>query len=233
VTPGTGSRPGDRRSTLGEPTAFLYPFIDAEERDDSALRQQLAASARTKTADSQTIRRLVVDDDRHQLDRVAALVTTRMLAGSVLLAMGNGGSATDADGAAGLFAHPPWGRPLPARSLAADQAVLTALGNDIGFTGVFARQLMATTAAGNVLLGFSTSGNSDNLLEAFTYARQAGMVTVGFAGHDGGRMAQDRALDACFVVRSDSVHRVQEAQNALCHELWRRVQQHLRESEPA
>lgn len=214
-----------------EPTAFLYPFIDAEERDDQALRAQLAASARSKAADSRALGSTMVLDAAPQLARAATLLAASAQAGGIILTMGNGGSATDADGAAALFASPPWGRPLPARSLSADQAVLTALGNDIGFPGVFTRQLMAARTASSALIGFSTSGNSDNVLDAFTHAKRAGMVTVGFAGHDGGRMAEDPAIDVCFVVRTESVHRVQEAQNALCHVLWRQVQERSGERE--
>ncbi len=230
--PGTHRAPSSQDRGRGEATAFLYPFIDAEERDDTSLREQLAASARSKAADSAAIGRTVVAGSADELAQAAGLIAAAAETGGIVFTMGNGGSATDADGAAALFATPPWGRPLAARSLVADQAVLTAIGNDIGFPAVFTRQLMAARRAG-VLVGFSTSGNSDNVLAAFAHAKRSAMVTVGFAGHDGGRMAEDPALDVCFVVRTESVHRVQEAQNALCHELWRQVQHRLGESEPA
>ena len=81
--------------------------------------------------------------------------------------------------------RPPWGEPLPACSLAADEAVLTALGNDVGFDLVFSRQLIAH-AAGDMALAMSTSGNSENLLAGAPEALARGMLTVGFAGYDGG-----------------------------------------------
>ena len=85
-------------------------------------------------------------------------------AGGRLLAFGNGGSATDADGTVDLFRRPPHGRPLPALSLVDDQAVLTALSNDVGFELVFSRQVIAHGQAGDIAVGFSTSGDSANML---------------------------------------------------------------------
>ncbi|MGH9148761.1 MAG: D-sedoheptulose-7-phosphate isomerase, partial [Acidimicrobiales bacterium] len=148
-------------------------------------------------------------------------------AGGRLFTCGNGGSATDADGAAQLFARPPSGQPLPARSLALDYSVLTALSNDIGFDVVFARQIGAHARAGDIALGLSTSGNSENLLAAFAEARRRGLLTIGIAGYDGGLMATCGHLDHCLVARSDSVHRIQEAQAALIHALWAAVQRAL------
>ena len=111
----------------------------------------------------------------------------RFAAGGRLFTFGNGGSATDAEAVAHLYTEPPWGRALPARSLAEDQAVMTALGNDVGFELVFSRQLIAHGRADDIAMGFSTSGNSDNLMRAFAEARKQGMLTVGIAGTDGGR----------------------------------------------
>jgi D-sedoheptulose 7-phosphate isomerase len=151
----------------------------------------------------------------------------RFLAGGQLFAFGNGGSATDAAGAAALFVRPPGGRPLPARSLAADEAVLTALGNDVGFELVFSRQLIAYARPIDIALGVSTSGSSDNLLVAFAEARRRRVLTIGLAGFDGGRMAASSDIDHCIVVRADSVHRIQETQAAIVVALWQGVQQAL------
>jgi D-sedoheptulose 7-phosphate isomerase len=152
----------------------------------------------------------------------------RFRAGGRLFTFGNGGSSTDAAGVAALFACPPVGTALPARSLVDDTAVLTAVGNDIGFDLVFVRQLIAHSRAGDITLGLSTSGNSRNLLAAFAEARQRGLLTVGIAGYDGGAMA-DAGLDHCLVVRSDSVHRTQETQAALGFALWTAVHARLTE----
>ena len=109
---------------------------------------------------------------------------------------------------------------LAAYALSADVAVLSALANDVGVEAVFARQIAAHARPGDVAVGFSTSGNSPNLVAAFDRARRCGMVTVGFSGGGGGRLAEPGAVDHLFVVRSPSVHRIQEAQTTACHVLW-------------
>ena len=95
-------------------------------------------------------------------------------AGGRLFTFGNGGSSTDAASLAALFARPPWGRALPARGLVEDTAIVTALGNDVGFDLVFSRQLIAHGAAGDIAVGFSTSGNSRNVLDGVRRGRADG-----------------------------------------------------------
>ncbi|MCA1677148.1 MAG: SIS domain-containing protein, partial [Actinobacteria bacterium] len=114
-----------------------------------------------------------------------------------------------------------------------DYSVLTALSNDIGFDVVFSRQLIAHARPHDIAMGFSTSGNSDNLLMAFAEARKRGLLTVGLAGYDGGRMAVDANLEHCIVARSESVHRVQEAQASVTHVLWAYVQAAVAGTHPA
>jgi D-sedoheptulose 7-phosphate isomerase len=114
---------------------------------------------------------------------------------------------------------------LPARSLVDDQAIVTALANDVGFELVFSRQLIAHARPGDIAMGFSTSGSSTNVLRAMGEARRRGVLTIGLAGYGGGAMAASGQLDHCLVVESDSVHRVQEAQAALVRELRDRVVQ--------
>jgi D-sedoheptulose 7-phosphate isomerase len=98
--------------------------------------------------------------------------------------------------------------------------VLTALCNDIGVEVVFARQLAAFGHQQDIAVGLSTSGNSENLLRALEEAARRGMLTVGIAGYDGGKMAELDALDYLFVAPSASVHRIQEAQTTVYHLLW-------------
>jgi D-sedoheptulose 7-phosphate isomerase len=212
-------------------TDFLYPFIEREERDAGSLLADLTRSAEAKAAVSAELRDSTLERLDRELDAAASAMAARFTAGGRLFTFGNGGSSTDAAGAAALFSRPPWGRPLPARSLVADHAVLTALANDVGFELVFSRQLIATSAAGDIALGLSTSGSSVNLLRAFEEARRIGLTTVGLAGYDGGTMADAGAVEHCLVVRSDSVHRIQEAQSAVVHDLWRRVQRSLAEGD--
>jgi len=210
-----------------EPTAFLYPFIEHDESDPAPLLADLAASAAAKWAQSARLHEATLAALADQLREAGAAVAARLAAGGQVFAFGNGGSSTDADGFAQLCTGPPWGVPVPARSLARDQAVLTALSNDIGFDVVFSRQLIAYGRPADVAVGFSTSGSSDNLLMAFEEADRRAMLTVGLSGYDGGRMGASDAVHHCLVVRSDSVHRIQESQAAVAHALWAAVQTEL------
>ena len=202
---------------------FLYPFIDGDECDADTLLRELAESAEAKTAASVALRDRTLTELDDALTRAAKAMAERFARGGRLFTFGNGGSATDAAATAALFAEPPTGTPRPARSLAADAAIITALANDVGFELVFSRQLIATARADDIAFGLSTSGGSPNVLRAFAEAKRISMLTVGVAGYDGGEMAQLSALDHCLVVRSDSVHRIQETQSAVVHELWGRI----------
>jgi D-sedoheptulose 7-phosphate isomerase len=210
-----------------EPTAFLYPFLDQRERDVGALLEDLAGSANAKAAESARLREATLERCDRSLDLLAQEMSLRFSANGRMFVFGNGGSATDAEGIVALFRRPPGGVALRARSLVACRSVVTALGNDVGFELVFARQLIAHGRAGDIALGVSTSGSSPNLLIAFGEAKRRQLLTVGLAGYEGGQMASSPDVDHCLVVRSDSVHRIQETQGALVHELWRRVQLHL------
>jgi D-sedoheptulose 7-phosphate isomerase len=213
-----------------EPTNFLYPFIDAEEDDPKSLLADLAASAQAKAAESLALRRSTLEANADPLERAATEMARRFAAGGRLFTFGNGGSCTDSTTLARLFARPPTGAPqktLPAWALTADPAILTALGNDVGFELVFARQLIARAQAGDIAIAMSTSGSSPNLLTALAEARRRGLYTIGFAGYDGGAFASDPNVDACFVVRSQSVHRIQESQALLGYRLWSAVHERL------
>jgi D-sedoheptulose 7-phosphate isomerase len=213
--------------TGAEPTAFLYPFIEAEGRDPVALVTELASSARAKIEESTTLRTATLKRCGDQVEAAASAMADRFRRGGRLFTFGNGGSATDAQGAAELFRRPPHGRSLPARSLVEDQAVLTALANDVGVEHVFSRQLIAHAGGDDIAVGFSTSGDSVNMLRAFDEASRRGLLTVGLCGYEGSGMAVSDAVDHRLVVRSQSVHRIQETQDALMLALWESVQRHL------
>ncbi|GAC1591688.1 MAG: SIS domain-containing protein [Acidimicrobiales bacterium] len=207
-------------------TDFLYPFIDGEEGDAGSLLADLAESARGKALTSRRLRVATLAQLGDDIDLAAQAIACALGSGGRVFAFGNGGSSTDAAGFAALATSPPWGQSIAARSLVDDTSILTALGNDVGFDLVFSRQLMAQARAGDIAMGFSTSGNSRNLMAAFSEARRAGMLRVGLAGYEGGEMA-GAALDHCLVVRSESVHRIQETQAALAFTLWERIQSFL------
>jgi D-sedoheptulose 7-phosphate isomerase len=198
-------------------TDFLYPFIEGDERDAGALLTDLARSSLDKEQESEALRVDTLERIGAEIEAAAAAMRARFDAGGQLFTFGNGGSSTDATTVATLF-----GRTLPARCLADDTAVLTALANDVGFDRVFSRQLIAHGKPPDIALGISTSGSSRNLLDAFAEATRQGLLTIGIAGYGGGEMA-DAGLDHCLVVRSESVHRIQETQAAVAFALWQGV----------
>ena len=122
---------------------------------------------------------------------MAEATVAAMRAGKKLLVAGNGGSAADAQHIAGefisrlMYDHPP----LPAIALTTDSSALTATANDYGYEQVFERQVLGLGAAGDVFLAISTSGNSPNIVRALEAARARGLVTIGFTGQGGGKMA--------------------------------------------
>jgi len=207
-----------------EATDFLYPFIDGHERDVDRLLADLAASARAKAAVSAELRDRTMDRCGELITAAGTEMADRFARGARLFVFGNGGSSTDAAALTSLFLDPPSGRPLPARTLADDSAVLTALGNDVGFELVFSRQLIAHATAEDIALGLSTSGSSRNVLNAFAEAARRGLLTIGLAGYAGGEMARSADVRHCLVVEADSVHRIQETQAAMGYALWQSVQ---------
>ncbi|WP_027501454.1 D-sedoheptulose-7-phosphate isomerase [Rhodococcus sp. UNC363MFTsu5.1] len=215
-----------------EDTNFLYPFIDAEENDAGALLTDLAASARSKAVESARLQRASLDEWGDPITAAGAQMAERFRAGARLYTFGNGGSSTDAATLASLFSRPARGRPVAAWSLAADQAVVTALGNDVGFELIFSRQIIAHAKPVDIAIALSTSGNSDDLMTALAEARKRGLLTVGFAGHDGGRMATSDDLDFCFTIRSQSIHRIQESHALVGYQLWSAVQDNLAKPAP-
>jgi D-sedoheptulose 7-phosphate isomerase len=199
----------------------LYPFLYAGEADLSEVMAQVRASTVAKTEEIMDLRRTVAAREGARLANCAEDMAARFAAGGRLFAFGNGGSATDAQELATLFLNPGEGKtPLPAFGLANDTSVVTALCNDIEVGVVFARQLAAFGRREDIAIGLSTSGNSDNLLRGFTEASRRGMLGIGLAGYEGGRMAEVDSIDYLFVAPSSSVHRIQEAQTTIYHVLW-------------
>src|ERR1700759_5665931 len=214
MTARNGSPPADD-------VASLYPFLYSTASDVGAVLEQVRQSPVDKAREIIALRASVLAADGERLLDCAEAMALRFLAGGRLLAFGNGGSSTDAQDLASLFLSPGGqDRPLPAFGLTNDVAVITALSNDVGFDVVLSRQIGAFGRAGDIAVGLSTSGNSANLLRAFDEAARRGLLTVGIAGYDGGRMAELDSIDYLFVVPSPSVHRIQEAQTTLYHALW-------------
>jgi D-sedoheptulose 7-phosphate isomerase len=208
----------------------LYPFLygGGAGGDVTAVLTEVRRSTMDKAAEIVALRQRMAVDYADRLAACAAALAGSFRAGGRLFTFGNGGSSTDAQAVAQLFLDPgPGARPLPAIALTTDVAVVTALSNDVGFEVVFARQLAAFARPGDVAMGLSTSGGSANVLRAFDEAVRLHLVTVGFAGYDGGRMAAAETIAHLFVVPSESVHRIQEAQTTTYHVLWELTQSAL------
>lgn len=203
-----------------EATGFLYPFLDAAALDAADVLADLGRSAAAKWDESRTLRQRALVELEEALAQAAIAAADRVHAGGRILAFGNGGSATDAS-AFVRMCDDAEARSLPAVSLAAEPAVLTALANDIGVDVIFARQLAAHGRPGDVAIAFSTSGGSANVLAAVEHARDAGILTIAIAGYGGGALRL--RVDHCLRIDSDSVHRIQEAQTAVAAELVARI----------
>lgn len=215
----------DHAADSSEAMESLYPFLYAKDNDLASVLAQVRESTVEKSREITALRAAVLDRDRSKLIACAEAMAASFAAGGRLLTFGNGGSSTDAQDMASLFLSPGGSeRPLPAFALTNDIAVVTALSNDIGFDVVFSRQIAAWGRQGDIAAGLSTSGSSANLLRAFDTARERGMVTIGIAGYDGGKMAELDSIDYLFVVPSPSVHRIQEAQTTIYHVLWELTQ---------
>jgi D-sedoheptulose 7-phosphate isomerase len=213
----------------------LYPFLYHGATDIDVVLAQAKASTVAKVQEVGRLRAEVCARSAEMLGICAKQAAARFAAGGRLLTFGNGGSATDAQQIATLCLYPAPDSgiakpPLPAISLANEPAVLTALSNDIGVEVVFARQMAAFGKPADIALGLSTSGNSENLLRALEVASRQGLMTIGIAGYDGGKMAELKSLDFLFVAPSTAIHRIQEAQTTIYHVLWELIVAELDEA---
>jgi D-sedoheptulose 7-phosphate isomerase len=206
--------------------ATLYPFLHGKTQDEQKLDTALLQSVADKAADSRDTNARFFAEQGEAVVATARTIAGVYRGGGRLFAMGNGGSSCDAAHIAVEFNHPVTaGRPaLAAINLSADIAMITAVGNDVGFEHVFLRQLVAQARPRDGLIGVSTSGNSPNLIAAFVKAKEIGLATIGLAGGDGGQMRRAGTLDHCLVVPSSSIHRIQECHVAIYHILWDLVQ---------
>jgi D-sedoheptulose 7-phosphate isomerase len=194
--------------------------LAGESTGDPLPYAALPAAALRKARESAATSKAFFAGEAERIVACCRAMAAAFDAGGRLFAMGNGGSACDAQHVAVEFMHPiVEKRPaLPAVALSTDSALLTAVGNDQDFALGFAQQLRLLARPGDIALGISTSGKSANVRRALGAARDLGLLTVGFTGRDGGRMAD--VCDHCFVVPSFSIHRVQETHAMLLHVVW-------------
>ena len=210
----------DRRSLDVGASSFLYPFLAEDEHDLDAVLADVRASVVMKAEEASALRAATVAGSGEVLCAAAATLRASFAGGGTVLALGNGGSATDAADLVADLCEPPAGSdrpPRPALDLTADTAILTALANDIGAEAVFARQVIAYGRRGDVLVALSTSGDSRSVVAALQEARRRGLGTVALVGYDGGRIAADALADHVVLTPSQHIPRIQEAQATAYH----------------
>jgi D-sedoheptulose 7-phosphate isomerase len=201
-------------------SSFLYPFLGTEEQALESVVEEVQGSMLQKMEEVNGMRAAAAETEANAISEIAALISERLERGGKIIAFGNGGSATDAnDLVADCVTPPPGFGTVPAVSLAAEPANITAIANDVGVEAIFLRQLIAHARPEDVAIGISTSGGSANILAALAEARKRGLVTVGIVGYDGGRIVSERLADHAVVVRSDYIPRIQEVQASVYHVL--------------
>lgn len=157
---------------------------------------------------------------------IARDITESLNGGRKLFLIGNGGSAADAEHLAAEFVgrYKLERRALPVIALSGNTSSLTAISNDYSFDAVFARQLEAFGASGDIVIGFSTSGNSRNVIKAFETARRMGIKTIGITGPSG-RIREIAERVVC--VPSSNTPRIQECHILIGHMISEIVEQAL------
>ena len=165
----------------------------------------------------------VIGSMEAELEKASHLVINVLKNGNKVLLCGNGGSAADAQHIAAELTgrYKAERRGLPAIALTTDTSALTAISNDYGYARVFDRQVEALANKGDLLIGISTSGNSDNIISALKTAKELECFTLGFSGHDGGQM--NKICDINLIVPSDDTPRIQEMHILIGHILCQAV----------
>jgi D-sedoheptulose 7-phosphate isomerase len=208
----------ERRTHDAGASSFLYPFLDERESALEPVLEDVRRSVLMKADEIGALREQTLTENRAVLVDAAAILRARLDQGGKLLALGNGGSATDAMDVVADFRVAAFGGVArPAIDLTEDTGILTAIANDIGVDAIFSRQVIAYGSPGDVLLSLSTSGNSVNVIDALAEARRRGLETIAMVGYDGGRIGSERLADHVVITRSEHIPRIQEAQAGAYH----------------
>jgi D-sedoheptulose 7-phosphate isomerase len=214
---------------------LFYPFLfEGGKASIEDVLAQVRHSTLEKCREVIALRRATLENSGEQVIAAGRAMARAFADGATLLAFGNGGSTTDAQDLVAELLNPPFSGwlPLPAIALTNDIAVVTAVANDVGFDNVYSRQVIAFGRPGDIALGISTSGNSTNVLVALEQAKKQGLLTVGLAGYDGGKMMHSKALDFCINSPSDHIPRIQEAQATVYHALLEVIHAILKKESP-
>jgi len=201
---------------------MFYPFLfEGGKANIEEVLAQVRHSTLEKCREVIELRRATLEHSRERIVEAGLAMAQAFAEGATLLAFGNGGSTTDAQDMVVDLLNPPFAdwRPLPAIALTNDIAVVTAVGNDVGFDNIFVRQVIAYGQKGDIAVGISTSGNSSNVLAALGQAKKQGLLTIGLSGYDGGKMMHAKTVDFCINSPSDHIPRIQEAQATVYHAL--------------
>ena len=210
---------------------LFYPYLfEGGKASVEDVLAQVRHSTLEKCREVIALRRATLEHAAEQIALAGRTMARAFAHGALLLAFGNGGSTTDAqDLVADLLTPPfPGWQPLPAIALTNDIAVVTAVGNDVGFDNIYARQVIAFGRRGDIAVGISTSGNSSNIQAALEQAKKQGLLTIALAGYDGGKMARSAAVDFCITAPGDHVPRIQEAHATTYHALLEVIQALMR-----
>jgi D-sedoheptulose 7-phosphate isomerase len=169
----------------------------------------------------------VINQMEEPLAKASLLAVETLKRGNKILLCGNGGSAADAQHIAAELTgrYKSERKGLPGIALTTDTSALTAIGNDYGYHRIFDRQVEALANEGDMLIGISTSGNSENVVSALTLAKKLGCVTLGFSGRDGGKM--NEVCDINLVVPSQDTPRIQEIHILFGHSLCQIIDNEL------
>ena len=174
------------------------------------------------------LKRKVAAELSGQIEEIALVIIKSIRDGGKLVLFGNGGSAADTQHIQGELTHQfeiKNRKAIPCISLNTNTSVLTAIGNDWGYDRVFERQVELFVNNKDVVIGFSTSGNSINVLKGIEQAKKERAVTIGFTGKDGGKLKD--LVDMCFIVPSDTTSRIQEIHITVGHILCKLIEDAL------
>lgn len=179
--------------------------------------------------ESAETKRLIEQHCLPSIEKAIELIGRALRNNRKILLCGNGGSAADAQHLATEFVvrlNPKIQRPgIPAIALTTDSSTLTAGANDLGYDNVFARSVEALGSEGDVLIGISTSGNSESVNRAFQRARERKLTTIGLLGKDGGRSKD--LVDLAIIVPAQDTQRIQEGHITIGHIIFQQVEQEL------
>ncbi len=195
------------------------PPIFSNGRGPLCLRNFMKSKIKAQFEESASVKRNFVEQNLDKIARAAERITEALKSGKKVLFFGNGGSATDASHLAAELVNrfEKARRALPAIALTTDISILTSVANDSDFSQIFSRQIEALGQRGDVAVAISTSGRSPNVLKGVEAAREAGLMTIGLTGGDGGELA--KRVEIAFIVPSKVTARIQETHITLGHVL--------------